>query len=79
MRLVGGVQGETVRDALAHPEVLRTRVRERLVVRVDQDVDGGEATHARSFSKTVVQSFFMLTTVQPSSLARGSADSAPRV
>lgn len=71
VRLVGVVEREPVRDALAHPGVPRVGVLDRRRVGVDEDVDGGQVAHAASpsLAKTVVQSSFMLTTVQPNSLA----------
>lgn len=77
MRLVGGVEGEPGRDALAHPGVPGAGVLQGVLVGVDEYVDSGQVTHAASFPKTVAQSFFMLTTVQPSSMARARAVSAP--
>jgi hypothetical protein len=70
VRVVGVVQGEPVGHALAQPRVDLAGLLQSGVVGVDQDVDGGEVAHAAgSCRKTVVQSFFMLTTVQPSSMA----------
>src|SRR5262249_12292825 len=79
VRLVGAVKSEPVRDALTHPIVPLAGVLEGRGVRGDEDVDGGQFTHAVPSRKTVVQSFLMLTTVQPSCAAFASDDSAPLV
>ena len=79
MRLVGGVQGEAIRDAPTHPGVPFARV-----LRVARSGLTRMSMAVRSLirlrgQKTVAQSFFMLTTVQPSSPAAASDASAPFV
>src|SRR5271167_4893562 len=87
---MGGVEGVPVRDALAHPRVDLAGVLDRGLVGVDQDVDRGQVAHGRFSSaarrryssgsaKTVFQSSFMLTTVQPRSAASAMAFSASSV
>ena len=77
VRLVGGIEGEAVRDTFAHARIPCAGVLEGDLVGVDQHVDRGQAAHARSLPKIEFQSSFMLTTVQPSSPAMRNADSAP--
>ncbi len=75
---VGGVECEPARGAAPHALVEFPGTVQRVLVRIDQDVDGGQLGHGLGSSvkvqsdrdqKMVVQSFFMLTTVQPCSAA----------
>jgi len=81
VRLVGGVEAEARRHAPAHSGVRAPGALQRDVVGVDEDVDRGQVGHGRTpwGTKTVAQSSFMLTTVQPCSAAAASDFSAPFV
>jgi len=81
VRPVGRVQDPSRRrgDALKQPRVDPVGALHRGLVRIDLDVDRGQVAHGRLFWKTMLQSFFMLTTVQPSSFALASDFSAALV
>jgi hypothetical protein len=70
----------TLRQALEHPRVDRAGTFHRGLVGVYQHIYRHQVAHATPPSaNTVFQSFFMLTTVQPSSFALASDLSAPLV